>query len=182
MLTYLWFIQLWLIISILLILLGICFITDLPRLLGFSFSRRETIAKYIKKYMKKDKKLKKIVCNFKMIGSRNAKKNEEVYIYMYVAKYSFKKRKITTSYEAYSKARILLSRKFGIYKVIDFEMELDTQENSTTSNKEFFPEFITTAKDYFECINPKVDRFLKEANIKKAKKRFRLKSIKKSRE
>lgn len=176
MLTYIWMIQTVVMILILTILLLICFITDLPRVLGLSFSRKETISKYLKKYIRKDLKLKKTICNFKMIGSKTKKNIEEVYIYMYIAKYNFKSRKLVPVYEAYSKAKVTITRKFGIYKVVELIME---SERSTDEVGEFYPAFITGSKDYHEYINSKVDRFLKEANFKKAKKRLILKTRKK---
>lgn len=172
MLTYIWLVQIAVIIFIISVLLILCFITDLPRVLGLSFSRRETISKYIKKYMKKDMNMKKIVCNFKMIASKTNKNIQDVYIYMYVAKYIIRKKKLITDFELYSKAKVTLTRKFGIYNVVNFITEI---ENPLLNGEDFFPEFIVNSNDYHEYINPKVNRFLKEANIKKAKKRFILK-------
>lgn len=170
MIRYLWVFQFFIILFILLVLLIICFITDLPRVLGFSFSKKETISKYIKKYMRKDRKLKRVLCNFKMIGSKSYKNMDEVYIYMYIAQYSFKKNKLTLLYEEYSKAKVILTRSFGIYKVISFQME----DPKNKTGKDFYPDFITSSPNYDEYINPKVNRFLKEANLKKANKKLRL--------
>lgn len=70
----------------------------------------------------------------------------------------------------YRKGIVTLSRKFGIYKVID----VDTKEENISG---YFPEEIMSSGDYEESTNDREKRLLKEANQKKANKKFKIKKV-----
>lgn len=167
MLQYIWLIEIAVITCALLIVFLLCFITDLPTVLGLSFSKKETIAKYIdKKLLKKDKG-ERTICTFRMIGTNKVENKEEVFIYMCLCRYRKNYRTLTTLSEDYKKGVVVLSRELGIYKVVSIDIKDDFDE--------YFLENIVSKDDYMECVNSKGRSFLKEANIKKAKKKFKLK-------
>lgn len=168
MLQQIWIIQILVIISILIILFLICILTDLPFVLRLSFTKKETIGKYIEKKVVSSGKYEKTICTFRMIGSRYLGKIEKVFIFMCVCTYKKEKKKLVESNIQYIKGIVTLSRKFGVYKVLDIETSCDDFE-------EYFPKEIINSEDYIESTNNKEKRFLKEANLKKAKKKFKVK-------
>ena len=168
MLQNIWIIQVLVMIFVLLFIFIICILTDLPAVLGLSFSKKETIEKYIEKNIVFKSKIERSICTFRIIGSKSFNKIEEVYIFMCICKYKKKEKKLITIDEYYMQGIVTITRKFGIYNVVDIKTTNDYKEN-------YFPEEITSTDDYKECVNDKEKRFLKEANLKKAKRKFKLK-------
>lgn len=170
MLYNLWIFQLIIILLILFIIFVMCFVSDLPAVLGLSFTKRETIEKYIEDNFVSKKKKEKTICTFKMIGSLYLGNVEKVYIFICICKYKKNKKDIELVDVEYRKGTVSLSRKFGVYKVI----EVETKEEYT---EEYFPEEIMSSGDYEESTNDKEKRLLKEANKKKANKKFKMKKV-----
>lgn len=170
MLKHLWIVQLFGLLIILILLLVIGFLSDLPSVLGLSFTKRETIEKYIEDTFVSKKKKEKTICTFRMIGSRYFHKIEKVYIFICICKYRKVKRDVELLNVEYRKGIVTLSRKFGVYKVI----EVETKEEDI---KGYFPEEIMSTGDYQESTNDKEKRLLKEANMRKARKKFKIKKV-----
>ena len=170
MLQHLWIGQAIIILVILLVLLGIGFISDLPSVLGLSFTKKETIEKYIEDNFVSKKKKEKTICTFRMIGSRYLNDLENVYIFICICRYRKEKKDLSLLDVEYRKGIVTLSRKFGIYKVIDVE----TKEENISG---YFPEEIMSNSDYQESTNDREKRLLKEANQKKANKKFKMKKV-----
>ncbi|MFR5642649.1 MAG: hypothetical protein ACLTK7_05750 [Clostridium paraputrificum] len=170
MLQHLWIGQAIIILVILLVLLGIGFISDLPSVLGLSFTKREIIEKYIEDTFVSKKKKEKTICTFRMIGSRYLNDLENVYIFICICRYRKEKKDLSLLDVEYRKGIVTLSRKFGIYKVINVE----TKEENISG---YFPEEIMSSDDYEESTNDREKRLLKEANQKKANKKFKMKKV-----
>ena len=170
MLQHLWIGQAIIILVILIVLLGIGFISDLPSVLALSFTKRETIEKYIEDTFVSKKKKEKTICTFRMIGSRYLNDLENVYIFICICRYRKEKKDLSLLDVEYRKGIVTLSRKFGIYKVID----VDTKEENISG---YFPEEIMSSGDYEESTNDREKRLLKEANQKKANKKFKIKKV-----
>ncbi|MGG7175960.1 hypothetical protein ACQPU1_00100 [Clostridium paraputrificum] len=168
MLQNIWILQVLVMISVLFFIFIICILTDLPTVLGLSFSKKETIEKYIEKKIVFKSKVERNICTFRIIGSKSFDRIEEVYIFMCICKYKKQDKKLITIDEDYRHGIVTITRKFGIYNVIDVKTTGKNQENN-------YPEEITSTDEYKEIINIKNKRFLKEANLKKAKRKFKLK-------
>lgn len=168
MLQSLWGLQAIIIICLIILIAIICLLTDLPTMLGLTFSKKETIEKYIEKNLITKQKHEKTICTFRMIGSKKRDNIEEVYIYMCICKYIKENKKLKMIMETYKKGIVTINRQLGIYRVIGIQIDTDNANR-------FFPEEILKTDDYNECISSKERRFLKEANVKKAKKKFKLK-------
>ena len=170
MLKHVWAFEVLIILVILLILLAIGLISDLPSVLGLSFTKRETIEKYIEDTFVSKSKKEKTICTFKIIGSLSLDKIEKVYIFICICKYKKDKKDVELVDVEYRKGTVSLSRNFGVYKVI----EVDTKEENIEG---YFPEEITNSFDYKESVNSREKRLLKETNKKKANKRFKIKKV-----
>ena len=105
-----------------------------------------------------------------MIGSRYLNDLENVYIFICICRYRKEKKDLSLLDVEYRKGIVTLSRKFGIYKVID----VDTKEENISG---YFPEEIMSSGDYEESTNDREKRLLKEANQKKANKKFKIKKV-----
>ncbi|MDU3324521.1 MAG: hypothetical protein E7E70_28090, partial [Escherichia coli] len=141
-----------------------------PSVLGLSFTKRETIEKYIEDTFVSKKKKEKTICTFRMIGSRYLNDLENVYIFICICRYRKEKKDLSLLDVEYRKGIVTLSRKFGIYKVINVE----TKEENISG---YFPEEIMSSDDYEESTNDREKRLLKEANQKKANKKFKMKKV-----
>lgn len=94
-----------------------------------------------------------------------------MYIFLFVYVDIEKKKKDLSLLDVeYRKGIVTLSRKFGIYKVINVE----TKEENISR---YFPEEIMSSDDYEESTNDREKRLLKEANQKKANKKFKMKKV-----
>lgn len=170
MLQQLWIGQIFIMISILVFLLIIGVLTDLPSVLGLSFTKKETIEKYIESNFINKVKKEKIICTFRMIGSIYLGRVEKVYIFICICNYKKEKKDIKLLDIEYRKGTVTLKRVFGVYKVIS--VETDKEEKG-----EYFPKEVLNSGDYIESTNEKEKRLLKEANYKKAKRKFKMKKV-----
>ena len=170
MLQHLWIIQIILLLCILALILFLCIITDLPVVLGISFSKKETIDKYIEKNILFKKENEKSVCTFKLIASSTFGKISEVYIVMCICKYKRCGKKYEIIEEYYKNGIVKMVRQFGVYRIVDLKM-------SDRCMFGFFPSYIINTDEYKESVSDKYKKFLKESNYIKANKRLRIKKV-----
>ena len=170
MLQNLWITEILLLVFFLVLILLLCILTDLPIVLGLSFSKKETIQAYIEKNIlfKNDKE--KSVCTFKLIGTNTFNNMNEVYIVMCICKYKKVDKKYVLVDECYKNGSVTMVRTFGIYRVLKLNMVEQDMPG-------FFPSYIANTDEYKESVRNKEKRFLKEANYIKANKRLRIKKV-----
>ena len=164
MLHYFQELQTMVIVGVLIIVLFLCVLTDLPSVLGINFSKKEIIEKYIKNNIIQKKENEKSICTFKLISTKNYSTFEEVYILMCICSYIKKDKKYIIKDELYKIGAVKISRKLGIYKVLN----LDIIENDN--------EFLNS-DEIRECIGIKEKNFLKESNYIKANKKLRINKV-----